>query len=353
MTIFRFTYGLIWFTIMISLIIACSERGSQQGEEYVATVNGEKISLPEYKQVMRSHRAMIFNYFYEKYGVENDGQFWTTKYGDEIPIERLKNIALNECVRIKVQQLLAQQKNVISDISYDAFLKNYQTINNQRKEAMNAQKVIYGPVEFTEQTYFNYSFSAMVLQLKNLLAKKELAHDEDDLNDYYEHKKENYKRPDVVEVDKISVYVHNPQTGKPLMSRDAAKLLISHVKEESSRIEKFNIVAEKIGHANILVDKQVFDHTTAFTDNRLYYELKMAASMLSVGEISPIIEDDGGYHIIKCLTKRDGGYILFEEIRENIESDYLDDRYEQYIDQMVEKASIKINKKVYQSITEG
>ena len=56
----------------------------------VASVNGEVITVEEIMPGLSSHRAEILDYFYKKYGVIPDVDFWETRFEGEVPAEMLK-----------------------------------------------------------------------------------------------------------------------------------------------------------------------------------------------------------------------------------------------------------------------
>ena len=111
----KFT-GFKIIVLVLLINIFCSKLSDNK--EYIAKVDVHIISSSEFKNFMNRNRAMIYNYFYENYKDVDSADFWTRKFGDETPIERLKKVTLNECVRIKIQQILAKEKKLIDDISF-------------------------------------------------------------------------------------------------------------------------------------------------------------------------------------------------------------------------------------------
>lgn len=149
---------------------------SYQGENLsVAKIDGEPISVREFRQILIKNRAGIYDYFKQKYGVEDSLKFWSTGYNGEVPAEIARKKTMDECVRIKLQQILARQKGLIQDISYTAFLKDLDAENKRRKKAVENGKALYGPIRYTESEYFNYVFSNMIIKLKEKLAEGELS----------------------------------------------------------------------------------------------------------------------------------------------------------------------------------
>jgi len=67
---------------------------------------------------------------------------------------------------------------------------------------------------------------------------------------------------------------------------------------------------------------------------------------LKVGEVSGIVRTDFGFHIICLLDRKGGDPIPFEEVKERIRIDYLDEKFEKALKQFIttirEKSVIEI-----------
>lgn len=63
-----------------------------------------------------------------------------------------------------------------------------------------------------------------------------------------------------------------------------------------------------------------------FEKGQMVPPFEQAAFALTVGQISDPVKTDYGYHIIKVVDKRPGGYKSFEEVRSQLESQLLDER---------------------------
>ncbi|OCT11075.1 hypothetical protein A8709_05100 [Paenibacillus pectinilyticus] len=152
----------------------------------VATVNGVPVEVSEFKQQIAAERAGVFNYFHKKYGVEDGADFWVTSHDGEVPLEMIKQRALDAEVKVKVQQIVMQEKGIVADISYATFLRNLADENARRKAAIQKKEPIYGPIQVGEHDYFAYLMSNAVIKLKQVLAEKELDATEAKLKAFYE-----------------------------------------------------------------------------------------------------------------------------------------------------------------------
>lgn len=163
------------YTSYIFLVLLLHSPGCDNRKPLlVATLGSESITSTELKHWMLLEKANVYNYFYRKYKVDDSNQFWTQELGGEIPLEKLKAIALEKAKRCKVQQILALEKGVIKTTNFDEIIGEIDGVNEERMEKAEKGEPIYGPVQFTTRTYFSHVFDKLVIELKNELAKKEL-----------------------------------------------------------------------------------------------------------------------------------------------------------------------------------
>lgn len=167
----------IIFLMVLLIAVGCTK----SKPDMVASLGSEVITKSELKHWMLLEKANVYSYFYREYGVEDSEQFWTQKLGDEIPLDKLKALALEKAKRCKVQQILALEKGIIKTANFDDIAEKMEAINVERRQKVEKGEPIYGPVKFTSRTYFSHVFDKMVIELKNELAKHELKPDEEEL----------------------------------------------------------------------------------------------------------------------------------------------------------------------------
>ena len=160
-------------------------------ESTIAYINGEPLSVELLKLKITQNRTFILSHFSNKYKILNTKAFWETRFGEgEVPSEFLKQKALKESIRFMIQQILAKEKGILEDISYEGFLANLKRVNEDRKLAVIEKKIIYGLIEYTETTYFDHLFNQLVISLKAKLAQKEFDLSDEHLRTIYNLKKE-------------------------------------------------------------------------------------------------------------------------------------------------------------------
>ncbi|GAA3972030.1 hypothetical protein GCM10023085_62820 [Actinomadura viridis] len=121
---------------------------------------------------MAEHRAAVARHFHATYGADvNAPGFWTRRHGAEVPGEVLRRRTLETLTRVKVQQLMAREAGLPSDLDYPAFLARMAAENQDRGRRLSRGEPLYGPQQYTERTYFAHSFGRMVLALRGVLGE--------------------------------------------------------------------------------------------------------------------------------------------------------------------------------------
>ncbi|MCD6288677.1 MAG: peptidyl-prolyl cis-trans isomerase [Candidatus Hydrogenedentes bacterium] len=305
----------------------------------VATVNGEPVTVPEFRRFMLKNRSRVFSYFARKYGETEQKGFWNRTIGGETPIDRLRRIAMDECVRVKVQQIYAREKGVIDKISYAAFLEQLKKENQRRKDAVAHGKVIYGPVEYSETAGFDYWLSLIGIEMKRRFANDDLVIDDTVLHKLYDAEKELYKRPDTVTVNILTADGVGEKLGRTELERLAAG------RRDSERlVDLYRRAADFVKF-----ETRVFGDPAEGGDEDTA-DLADAARKLAVGEISPVVSHELGYSLLECTDRQDAGYYSFDEMKNYVRSRYIDKKFNQRIDSLVRNARVSIKPEVYNTV---
>lgn len=178
----------------VSLPVEPHNCASLQSDSVVAVVDGEDVTLGEFMLQARALRSGVINNFRITGENEFGNGFWSQKYDGTMPMDVLKKKALDTLVQIKVQQISARKAGIVDDISYPGFLKAMKAENKRRLAAKQAGKVIYGPVQYSEEVYYNYLFSNMVNSLKERMAGPVFMINDEKLKEIYEMEKDSLYR---------------------------------------------------------------------------------------------------------------------------------------------------------------
>jgi len=343
---------IIFATVFISGLLViffglnCSNHSPDQTD--VALVNEESISKQEFELIVNKNRNDVIDYFTNKYNVQYDKNFWTTDLDGEQPAEFLKEKALHECVRIKIQQMLARDKGIVRDISYSALLDEMNKENKKRKQAVQSKRIIYEPLEFDEQNFLYYQLDKIIFEIKAVFVGDIFDVSESNLKQFYDNNKDDlFKEKEFIKIRQISISVKNEEKKKFAERYADAKNDLNQVKRA---LETDRDSSELLSRDNVVIQDFVFDESTPFIDEKINYKLIQTALGLKPGKISEIIEHETGPFIIKCLTRQEGQYFPYEQVTEIVRANYIDYCYNKFIDEQIKNAGIKINKSVYQSV---
>ncbi|WP_113676057.1 foldase protein PrsA [Vallitalea guaymasensis] len=303
---FTIIITIIMTFLVLYIVVVANDKVDDDGDRTVAYINDEPVSLREFKQC---------------FSIQQD---------------------LDYMIRIKIEQLLFREKNVVEDISYKTFIKSFIEENKRRKKALDKGEIIYGPKEFQEDDYYSYLHSKRVLLLKEILAGDEFAIDNEKLKIYYDNSRElyaDYKKQVYIEAKLVKISPLDIRD-KKLTASNIKELIDTHYNIFDDQID-FQDAIEKNGYRIDVIDR-VFDETTARNDIKFEYSIYNPVSRLEVNEISEVIDYNGAFYIIKCISRKEGSYYSFEEKKDIIRTRYNDEKYEELIQKLMDESEVRI-----------
>jgi hypothetical protein len=333
-------------TLFIRKMIEVSQENAT-----VVMVNGEKISVKEFKHFMALNTASIHSYFKQKYGVDDNPKFWTSNYGGEVPLEVARQKTLEDIVRIKVEQILSRDKGFSQDISYNAFLDNLKDENLRRKEAIRDNRAIYGPQEYGVNEYFSYLHSNTLIKLREKLGEEdqELYVPLGKIKEYYEaNKDKSYRETGDIKVYKMTVIYLQEDKRK-----EAAKKA-EEIKKRLANGENFEQISKSYisdSSFKYVFEEKLYDKRSARTEGEENPRVFETVSKMSTGEISDLIEEPTSFNVLKCLDRCSDVYQPFEEVKDVVKSSYIDEQFEIFIQRLVKEANVDIEKETFEKIS--
>ena len=169
-TVKKGTILLCSYCIFFAFYISCDNKNTQIfNENIVLKINNIPVSKEEYKLFLEEEKAMTFNYFYQKYGVEKNNTFWETKIKDETPIIYIKEKANKHLVEVKIIQDYAAKVKLVEPFNFDVLLKNWQQDNQKKTKKHKAGEVVYGPINTNLRDYYFYIQTNLEIRLKDKL----------------------------------------------------------------------------------------------------------------------------------------------------------------------------------------
>ncbi|MBW7452970.1 peptidyl-prolyl cis-trans isomerase [Paenibacillus sepulcri] len=318
----RLYFLLIPALALLAFFLLTNHQPKLAGNSVVAVVNGEPITYGEMKREMDSQRARVI-------GTSSDG---------EEPLEKLKKEALSNAVNTKVMQMMAKEKGVVADISYEAFLKGLTEENKRRAAAVKSNQAVFGPEHYGESEYYRLIQSNIAGELKKILQSETVFSDEQ-LQQYYDTNKEQYKVPDTIRTRKVTV------SG---VDADAGKIM----KDIRSRVDSgMNIDEASSGYGQSAhVEEQIFDAKSAHSDTLGYPILLSKVQPLLQGQLTGVFQENGKYLFAQCIERTTPGYLAFKEVKEAIRSHLAGQAYDREIERLLQDAKVSINEDVYDRI---
>jgi hypothetical protein len=337
-------------------IYSTSARGT--GETSVASVNGEPIYAAEFHRQLSLLRASVIDYFKQEYGAELGKNFWYTAYRGEVPADMLKERALEEAVKSRIQLGLAKAYGIIDETTHAYFLSEMEKENARRSAAVRAGQPVYGPSRFNESTFKDYYISKILIQLKEKMAGDVLAATDAELRDHYDRiKGDLFRKEDNVRFYKITVsYTEKGQDG----GNDAKPKAEETIRAVKRRLEQGESVQEAArqqqnvnGSPGILLSEERFNQETArnyFTSEPELYGI--LADSAESGRVSTVVDDrQAGRYVLAVIISNDpGGYKSYEEQEGNVRKHYTDSRFDDYLNKLVRGADVRIHEKNYGAI---
>jgi hypothetical protein len=330
---------LVLFTGLLSMLLGSC--GSSSQPSIVAWVNGIPIEEGEMQRAMNENRSLVLNYFYEQYGVEDSSEFWYGTYGGEVPVDLLKQKALEMLIQYKVERGLAYEAKLIQSLDYKSFLTDWRQENKRRKQTVAENGVIYGPVAFSEAQYFQYSHSKLMIELKEAWAKSQQIQEERLIAQYEKTKEERYRKPDRFQLEVITL---------PWNKDNRESLLL----DMKTMMEAWNNGSGSLQTLSKFY-KAYYEQFT-YTRGEDYVEASHPAVWeaihgLKPGESSEIIDERSAWVWFYVKDRQAGDYEKFAKLKEVVKNHYIEEQFNLMIGEKVRLADIQINEEGYEALT--
>jgi parvulin-like peptidyl-prolyl isomerase len=296
-TLRRLLYRLIlWPLLLVQLHVVNAWADESASKVSVAAkVNGSVISVPDFQlELARIQRRK------ESSAKTADG----AKPAD-LKREALENLISRE---------LYFQESIKQKISIDA------SVIDREMEQLKGQ--FAGPVQFAENLQRIHMTEAMVreqvacgLAIRILIDRsvgKGVAVTDEEVKKYYEQHQEAFRQPPQVRLSHILVAVDAKLPG---IDKNQAGDKISILRKRVMSGEDFAALAA--AHSDCQSKKKGGD-IGWFAPGQLPPELETAVAQLKVGEVSEIVEDRFGVHIIKVVERKAAFTSPFDDVRDKV-----------------------------------
>lgn len=272
-------------------LVVCAISFSAQGwakvvNKPVAIVNGEMITLDEYKKVAD---PMIEQYSKVFTGLDKESK-----------LAELKKYILNQMIEEKILLQEAEKKKIkITDVDIDEGLKELKksfTSEDDFKAELKRQNM----TEKELRKKVKDSLSVRKLIEQEIEAKVEPPTEQEIQNYYNEHKKD-FERPDQIRVRHILIKLDK---NADLKTKSKVLNTMRDIEKQLKAGADFAELAKKYSEDPGSKDKG--GDIGFFAKGMMVKEFEDAAFKLKKGQISDIVPTDFGYHIIKLEEEKPG-----------------------------------------------
>jgi hypothetical protein len=345
--IFKFRILLVW---MLFIAHTGFSQDLLPDTAIVAFIDNEPVYHREFLQIAGNERASVIRDFRIKAQFEYTSDFWDKQFDNTTPAEVLKKRTLNILVKIKIQQILAKKQGLTDDITYTGFLSSFNKENQRRLNAGKNGQVIYGPVQYNENGYYNYVFTNLVNQLKNTMADKDLGISEESLLRQYQLTKDQAYSNGFNSKIRLIEISRTSGEGKPtiteiqheltLQLQDSCKKPLINELQFLKTIEPY----QNMPDISVRNSEIVFNDTIPSPEDEPSFRITLKET---VKELNPenrcrILNKKNALFVIYLIQKQFQGYKTFESCRTSVHSTSVEYNYLKLIDELAQKSTIRL-----------
>lgn len=342
----------ILMLLLLVLVFFSFPKNEKSDDAVVFTLNGESVTDPEFEMVMSSLRGNVFSYFAQTYEAKDSETFWTSSFGGEVPIDVLKEKTVDILKKIKVEQLLMRSNGIVDDISFKGYMEKLNAENEQRKQAVAKKQPIYGPIQYEAESYYEMLHENRREQLVKKLAKTVLIPTEAEIKSAYNATKETkYKNADTIKYEIVSVSYGSENTSAELKSN--AMLLALRIRENEKKGSSLSSIVssfQKQGETGLTYNLLSSNESDYKVTSRRFPVVSQSVNELNEGELSGIIEENFSFEVIKVINKKPGELYTLDHVKEQVEKEVVDEKYAELVNDLLQKADVKLDKEVYDRI---
>jgi hypothetical protein len=314
----------------------------------VLFVNRQPVSAEEFVWFMQQERAGVFQFVKTKFNLDYGTSFWDHKLPGGTPRALLRQRTVERIVREKVQLLLFRELGLVGEIGYENFVKNLEQLNDARESAARQGRVIYGPVRYTQSQYYEYWMSNLRLRAVEQLAQTCWDVSDRRVKKIYGRNKDKFRVGETSTLEMVTLQASNSETtGETLQT--VARKIVCAVKTGSD----LKTTAEG-NNGDIKAAWQRFDEMNESRVSELFTDGEQAKKVLLLSPrqsvVLPVSKSE--IKIVRCVSKTPRHYPSFEEIKSRVKSIYLDQLYDQMIDELAKKADVQITPKAMESFVQ-
>lgn len=296
----------------------------EEGADYVAIVNGEKIPYQSLEQKL--------NFIKQRYASQ----------GQQLNEKQLNSIKQDIAERMVEKELLYQKTR---ELGIDVDMDKVDSQINQFKQKFDDEK------QYQQQlSQMGYTEELLRSEIKQNMAIQKLIEEEiaskvslsdKEAEKYYKDNTQEFETPARVKARHILIKTESDASES---DNKEAKKKIQAAEKRLEKGEEFAKVAKDVSEGP---SSEKGGDLGFFSKGRMVKGFEDAAFALEPGEVSDIVKTRFGYHLIKVEDKEPASQKSFEEVKGNLKEKMKNEKVskemESYLNDLRQKADIKMN----------
>lgn len=310
-----------------ALMLMCMPAGAEVMDKIIAVVNDEVITLAELNEAFEPYRKNIEETYKgnnKEAVIKQTKEAFLKRFIDNMLIEQEAKkagvgiIIKDEEVMEVLKDMLARQKSSMEDL-----LKK---LSREGNSLESVKKDIKSQI--------------MRTRLLRREIKSKIVVSNEEIGEYYDKHRQDYEGKEAVRIKQILL----------LLPPKADKVMRAKLKNEAQKLrqriingESFDLLAVKYSQGPAATQGGDIGF---IVKGAIIPEVEAVVFSLPVEQLSEIIESSVGFHIIKVVDKRGAGLkpiaVVQVEIKEKIENEKLDKKFDEWIASVRAKSHIDI-----------
>lgn len=144
---------------IVSTLCSCAATDSSA---VVGYVDEHPITMEEFNYFLSQQKSSVCQSYSQLYGITSfDSAFWNSEYGDSTPLDSARASAKEACLEAYATQMLAEKTTSAEFLSFSQLKENAENFNTARKESTSNGGIVYGPIEYSFDSYYHRYLSQL------------------------------------------------------------------------------------------------------------------------------------------------------------------------------------------------
>lgn len=323
------------FTMCLAVAMmfgGCGKGGTASSSEVVATVNGEDVTMDEFRYFLIQEASQLQAEHQDSETGEVPDDFWSSDIDGKTAAQTVLDKALDDVTEFHIYKIEADKQGLELTEEDQANIDSQKQsmIDSYGEKMYEAQLKAAG---FSEETF------QKLMTLSSYSQKLYQAFTETLSEDELNTEAKEYFNEKYLKAKHILIPTQNSETGEALTEDElvAKQATLKEVQDKIASGADFDQLIKEYGEDPGMESNP---EGYVFTEGEMVQEFYDGAKALEVGAISEPVESSYGYHIIKREALTDADY---DKYAENVKSSLQSEKFMEKLDEY--KAAATVEKK--------